>query len=392
MFLYYMKQSLLSSLKKELEHSFGRKIVSSRDCIQMVEDIYHKTGETVNANTLRRFFGLVKADYPASSSTLTILSKYCGFNSVHEIEHLSLKDRSDADVNKEEVLRYMVSLFKNTQVTGDEDRTFYPVVEQTIVFLERNPSLIDKFQREIAKTPTGQYYYYEKLPNIDRLNNYYGDGLRYYLREKNTEEGKVFAHAMQVFRYWLVKNTPLLSQHMAEIPNPDITPAFPAHILGRLIAARLYYANVKEASIGTILADAKRHHGAIMASREDSPFSFPDFELIICEALLLTGNYDEGAEYIWYAKNFLSVSGQDKNTLFNLWEDFANLRKGDNHKKKKNEAHNQALNYAFSKKYNTIVKLLSGINTRNINLADNQQLSALIKETGYKRLLSLPGY
>ena len=75
----------------------------------------------------------------------------------------------------------------------------------------------------------------------------------------------------------------------------------------------------------------------IMASREDSPFSFPDFELIICEALLLTGNYDEGSEYIWYAKNFLAVSGQDKNTLFNLWEDFANFRKDPAHKKKKND-------------------------------------------------------
>lgn len=375
-----------------MENNFGRKIVSSRDCIQMVEDIYRKTGETVNANTLRRFFGLVKADYPASSSTLTILSKYCGFNSIHDIENLSFKADSDDDVNKEEVLRYMVSLFKNTQVSAEEDKTFYPIVEQTIVFLERNPSLIDKFQREIAKTTTGQYYYYEKLPNIDRLNSYYGDGLRYYLRAKNTEEGKVFAHSMQVFRYWLVKNNEQLTHHMQEIPPPDITPNFPAHILGRLIAARLYHANVKDKSIGSILADAKRHHGAIIANREDSAFSFPDFELIICEALLLTGNYEEGSEYIWHAKNFLAVSGQDKNTLFNLWEDFANFRKDSNYKKKKNDVDKQDLNQTISKKYNTIVKLLTSVNAKNIKLSDNEQLNELIKETGYKRLLTLPVY
>jgi hypothetical protein len=387
-----MKQSLLSSLRKELENSFGRKIVSSRDCIQMVEDIYHKTGETVNANTLRRFFGLVKADYPASSSTLTILSKYCGFNSIDEIEHLAFKDNSDADINKEEILRYMVSLFKNTQVFGNEEQTFYPIVEQTIVFLERNPSLIDKFQREIARTTTGQYYYYEKLPNIDRLNDYYGDGLRHYLRAKNTEEGKVFAHSMQVFRYWLAKNTEQLIIHMSEIPQPDITPNFPAHILGRLIAARLYYANVKNELTDKILADAKRYHAAIKASREDSSFSFPDFELIICEALLLTGNYDEGSEYIWHGKSFLSASGQDKNAPFNLWEDFANFRKDNNYKKKKNSPDKQELHYSFSKKYSTIVKLLSGINAKNIKLPYHQQLTELIKETGYKRLLSLPVY
>jgi len=387
-----MKQSLLSSLKKELEHSFGRKIVSSRDCIQMVEDIYHKTGETVNANTLRRFFGLVKADYPASSSTLTILSKYCGFNSIEDIEHISSKNHSDADVNKEEVLRYMVSLFKNTQVTGNEERTFYPIVEQTIVFLERNPSLIDKFQREIAKTTTGQFYYYEKIPNIDRLEGYYGDGLRHYLRSKSSDEGKVFGHSMLVFRYWLTKNNERLIDHASLIPKPDITPAFPAHILGRFIAARLYYAHIKSDNTDAILADAKRYHAAIRAAREDSSFSFPDFELIICEALLLTGNYDEGSEYIWYGKNFLSESGQDKNSPFDLWEDFVNLKKGTDIKKKKEFSDNQEFQYSFSKKYSAIVNLLSGFGAKNIKVSRKQQLEDLIKETGYKRLLTLPLY
>jgi len=375
-----------------LEHSFGRKIVSSRDCIQMVEDIYHKTGETVNANTLRRFFGLVKADYPASSSTLTILSRYCGFNSIEEIAHISSKNHSDADINKEEILRYMVSLFKNTQVSGNEERTFYPIVEQTIVFLERNPSLIDKFQREIAKTTTGQYYYYEKIPNIDRLEGYYGDGLRHYLRSKSTEEGKVFAHSMQVFRYWLTKNNDHLAHHASLVPKPDITPAFPAHILGRFIAARLYYASVKNENTDTILADAKRYHAAIRASREDSPFSFPDFELIICEALLLTGNHEDGSEYIWYGKNFLSESGQDKDSPFDLWEDFASIKKGTDTKKKKEFSDSHELHYSFSKKYNAIVKLLSGINGRNIQVSRKQQLEELIKETGYKRLLTLRVY
>jgi hypothetical protein len=386
-----MKQTLLSSLKKELESSFGRKIISSRDCIQMVEDIYHKTGETVNANTLRRFFGLVKADYPASSSTLNILSRYCGFNSIHEIEQLSFNENPDADINKEEVLRYLVSLFKNTQVSGNEERTFYPLIEQTIIFLERNPSLIDRFQREIAKTQTGRYYYYEKLANIDRLNGYYGEGLRHYLREKNTEDAKVFAHSMQVFRYWLTKNNVQLVSHMKEIMPINVTPDFPPHILARYIAAKLYYANIEGEVIDKILAEAKRYHGAIKATREDSSFSFPDFELIICEALLLTANYEEGYEYIWHGKTFLSASGQAKNTFFNLWEDFANFKKDNNHKKKKNTPDKQELHYSFSKKYITIVKLLSGITAKNIKLSSNQQLSELIKETGYKRLLSLPG-
>ena len=49
---------------------------------------------------------------------------------------------------------------------------FTPSLSKPSVFLERNPSLIDKFQREIAETTTGQHYYYEKWPNIDRLNGF----------------------------------------------------------------------------------------------------------------------------------------------------------------------------------------------------------------------------
>jgi hypothetical protein len=384
-----MKQNLLSSLKKELENTFGRKITASGDCIQMVEDIYKNTGQTVNANTLRRFFGLVKAEYPPSSSTLNILAKYCGFNSIDEIEKLSPRKGADVDVNKEEVLRYLVALFRNTHVSGHyHEMTFYPLVEQTVIFLERNPSLIDKFQREIAKTHTGQYYYYEKLPNMDRLNDYYGEGLRHYLRAKNTEEGKLFAHSMQVLRYWLTKNTTELVSHMAEISSIHVKGEFPAHILGRYIASKIYHAHVKNEPIDNILAEAKRFHGGIKAVREDSPFSFPDFELIICEALLLTENYEEGAEYIWHGKTYLSDSGQDKNTLFNLWEDLAGSKKDYKNKKGKNTSEKQPFYYSFSKKYNTIIELLAIASGKKGNTNSDNQLSELISETGYKRLLS----
>lgn len=387
-----MKKDLLLSLKKELENSFGRKVISSRDCNQMVEDIYQKTGETINANTLRRFFGLVRADYPPSSSTLTILSRYCGFNSPEEIEHLALNDSPATAINKEEVLRYMISLFRHTQVAAQQERIFYPLVEQTIVFLERNPSLIDKFQREIAKTATGQYYYYEKLANIDRLNDYYGDGLRHYVRAKSTEEGKVFAHSMQVFRYWLTKNKEELVKHMSAVSSITSTSEFPDHILGRFIAAKLYHAHVKESPIDSITAEARRYHAGIIARREDSPFSFPDFELIICEALVLTGHYDEGAEFIWHGKSYLAASGQDKNSLYNLWEDITNIKRRSKDKKKSNDPeHKQLIYQSFSRKYNTIIWLLSLATPENKQAGNMQQFRELVHETGYKRLLSLIG-
>ncbi|RYG33572.1 MAG: hypothetical protein EOO01_33065, partial [Chitinophagaceae bacterium] len=64
-----MKPEAIAALKKELEKNFGRKIASYRDCVQLVDDIYQKTESTVNVNTVRRFFGLVKTNYNPSPAT-----------------------------------------------------------------------------------------------------------------------------------------------------------------------------------------------------------------------------------------------------------------------------------------------------------------------------------
>src|SRR3954447_26003216 len=79
---------ILSSLKEEIEETFGKKINVSRDCILLSEEVYGKISLTVNPNTLRRLFGLIKSDYSPSYTTLDILSRYCGFASFEEFKRL----------------------------------------------------------------------------------------------------------------------------------------------------------------------------------------------------------------------------------------------------------------------------------------------------------------
>src|SRR5215216_3358897 len=111
-----MKQEALAALRKELEQNFGRKITSYRDCVQLVDDIYQKTESAVNVNTLRRFFGLVKTAYNPSPSTLSIFSKYCGFNSIDDLENISFPVNTGTVINKEEIYHYLLSLFKKIPV------------------------------------------------------------------------------------------------------------------------------------------------------------------------------------------------------------------------------------------------------------------------------------
>lgn len=109
-----MRYQVESLIKNEIEHVFGRSIVSSGDCIQLSYDVFQKTSCQLNPNTLRRFFGLVKANYPPSYSTLTILSRYCGFHSIDEVAILH-KEETRQNPDSGNVLHYMVSLFRSLQ-------------------------------------------------------------------------------------------------------------------------------------------------------------------------------------------------------------------------------------------------------------------------------------
>ncbi|MEI6946660.1 hypothetical protein V9K67_05615 [Paraflavisolibacter sp. H34] len=87
-------QNRIAILKHCIQKEFGRKISTANDCIELSEDIFQKTDETLNSNTLRRFFGLVTYYFNPSKTTLNILARYCLFSSFSEVpEKLNLEDR-----------------------------------------------------------------------------------------------------------------------------------------------------------------------------------------------------------------------------------------------------------------------------------------------------------
>jgi len=377
-----MKNDQIPSLRKELENSFGRKVLSSRDCLQLVDDIYQKTGYSINTNTLRRFFGLIKTEYNASPSTLAILLKYCGFNSIDDLQKISTNDNADTSINKEEVHHYLVALFKNLNTDEDNSAVIDAMVTQTILFLERNPSMIDRFQREIADTAAGQYYYFERAVNMDRLNGYYGDGLRLYLRAKNDNEALIFANSIQVFRYWLTNEADKLEDAMSSIRSITATSSFPPHIFARYLAARLYYAHTKGEAIDKITAEASKYY---MASISRSSILSSDFELIVAEAFILTNHYNEGKEYIKKGRSRLSgtkKSAENEN-LFSFWEKMINSKKNTALKvilaPPKPNLNPVLSTSPLTKRYYTLLNWIATFKTKSANF------STLIRETGFYR-------
>ncbi len=366
-----MKQEALSALKKELEQNFGRKIISYRDCVQLVEDIYQKTDSKVNVNTLRRFFGLVNTNYTASRSTLLILSKYCGFGSPDEIEKFSEKKETDTSIGKDEILHYMVSLFTHTTVSPANENNFNKIIQQTILFLERNPDLIDKFQREIAKTATGQYYYFERSVNMDRLTSYYGKGLHYYLISKNTIEARVFFYSMQVLKDWLTNNPDLIEKNMKEIATININKYQP-HIAGRYFAANIYNANLKNLPIDHIWTEAAQYLTKINKEQNLTDFGEP-----VYEALVLTNHETEANEWTTYFHGTIHTIKFIDKPSNNFIKELMNK----NSYKKTNDFSNNIL----TKKYNRLYSLVLNNFAKRKKKLTSRIMNELIVETGFTR-------
>ena len=385
-----MKPEALSALKKEIEQSFGRKISSYRDCIQLVEDIYQKTELNVNVNTIRRFFGLVKTNYSPSHSTLAIFSKYCGFGSIDELQNISMAVTTEKDINKEEVYHYLVCLFKNIPVSEAYIPVIEPVVQQTIIFLERNPSLIDRFRREIATTKAGQYYYYERFVNMDRLNGYYGDGLKYYLRSKNNNEAKLFANSLLVLRYWMIEDLSLLEKHMKEALRIYTDQEYSPTTMSRFFAARLYYLNAKNDSPEKILAEISKYYNTKITDAKDISSVF--FDLIICEALTLTNQKMEALEWLKKSKVASYEKDHKDSSAYAILENILLSSKAPSQTRsylvgpRKNRRY-LPIQSTLNKKYLRILQL-----SLKPEKKESKELNTLIEATGYRRVLNFKHY
>ena len=383
-------------LKLEMAGTFGKNIKTSGDCLLLSNDIFDKISFKVNSNTLRRFFKLVKSNHLPSLTTLDILSKYCGFNSFDEF--LRLKNKNHVTDNKDHygdsILNYLVSLFREPYVKEFENKTFTAIVKETIIFLERHPELIDKFQRAISKTKNGQDFYFEHFINLDKLNSFYGEGLRYYILEKKTTEAQIFGHALLCLKSWLTGNDLEVARHYKHLNECRITKELHPFLLGRFFASQLLYADLYHLSAKKIFAEARQIHRSIQYTEIKNKYQlFPCFEYIICPILFFTGHYEEALYYInYYLDNYRQKPSKIDAAFYqrmDLYTALVFMKTG-----REKEAYHLykkifPSNFSFlSKKYDTIMYLILSRNFDKISQPDIHFYN-LIEETGFTTLTHL---
>jgi cell division protein FtsB len=369
----------------------GRRVLSSTDCRFLFNDITQQLDSTLSFNTLRRFFKLMETKHEQSIYTLNILAAYCGFSSFDDfITIVKRKPLENKGQQNTDLLFYLVMLFKETEVSDESDFTFFRFVRQTITFLEYHPDLIDQFQREIAKTNNGQLYYFEQFVNIDRLNVFYGDGLRYYLHEKRTMEAQIFGNYLLCLRYWLVMDGENLEKHYHAVIQYDLNKKSSPATAARYYAAQLMQAGTDPDSI---LIKARLFYAAVSLTIDNFVSVFR-FYCILSHALLLTRQYEEALFYIdEFLKNKKKyVLPPTENSLaesIHLFKAIALVRLGEKAAGKEWLDSLNTGNFFFLSKQYLNILYLSIKQFLKKSSSEQKQLQYLVRTTGFVKLLQL---
>jgi len=388
-----MDTDVIDLLREEVEKTFGRKVLSSADCQQLCMDLHQKTILRISFNTLRRFFNLIKDNHAVSNYTCEVLVQYCGFATFQDfINYKKEKATDKVDKKVSNLLDFIVRVFKNIEVSNKHDITYFSLVKQTISYLDRHPSIVDRFQREISRTKNGQDFYYEQFINIDKLNHYYGDGLRYYLCEKKTKEAQLLGHSLLCFRSWMMNDNKDVKQHLDVIMSYTIDHSMRPSVCARYFATQLYYSNSLGLQIEPILIKARQFF-LFLSPTNYTYSSYYCFEIIMSEALILTGFYEEALFYLdeilerikLNIPSYIDVALLQTICLFKSIV-FVNIGKKNN-SREIFDSINPNKFYFLSKKYLTILYFSLSKNFRRKQF-EYQQVTELIKDTGFERLMT----
>jgi hypothetical protein len=276
-------------IKAEVEKRFGKKILSKGDCEELSDSIFNHTGQLINYNTLRRFFGLVKSNSLINRTSLNILAEYCGFTDFDILIHR--KDNFDINV----LNYYFIEIINNNFIDFQQIKSLcdeygdwpqiYPFLEKCLLHSQKTEdveffakfyllpkvftyslnkrkhiyniallyaSIVYRFPykikteiiRSIARQKNAIRFFFEIFVDIDNIASFYNDVLQEYYKNTSTVPSRLFYYNLMVYRAFMLGESIQLAAFFdklgkIEFKNPEIHPA----LLGRCLASEIYYSS-----------------------------------------------------------------------------------------------------------------------------------------------------
>lgn len=297
-----MRSKLASKplLLKEIQSRFGRDITFPSECEELSIHIHKSIHVQISAQTLRRLFGFINGDTEPSTTTISFLVLYCGFNTLNELlNHTETVSSSKPDLDK---IRF-IKEFYNIELTAGVDFNYQKACGNIARQLQQDPNLLYSLAGFLSSSKVAQIFFFERHPYIDGLCTGYSQLLKLYAQEKKTPEAQLFAACLLHFGSILAENKTEASICIQQINQISINASIHPFVQARKIMANLMQAwlvgSGEEIEFWTEIAFSEERKQARGIFKEAY---FPFFQFILADAFNFIGKYEEAFEMVCIAE------------------------------------------------------------------------------------------
>lgn len=282
-------------LIKSIENTLGDKILYSKDCIYLSEDIFDKIQIKISAQTLRRFYGFIDDGVQISNSTLNYLAAYCGYENYKDF--IKLYNDNTKIVDSKDI-KYIKLFYSINPKNPSLDENYHNASKNIAKLLLRDNDLLNSTSTFLAKNKSAQIFFYERFPFIDGLSSGYSIHLSKYLKEKNNYESQLFGMSLLYFGYAMSNNSKRsdVLKLINAIPEEQIYHPFP---LARKFASNIleHYLNQNEFELEKWINLSIKEASNISKWKREF-INFPYFQFIIADVFNLIERPVEAEEIL----------------------------------------------------------------------------------------------
>lgn len=393
-------------LKREVEFLFGRKIISTKDCEQLQQEIKNfSLNASLGLNTIRRCFNVIKTKTALSQYSLDVFSHYCGYENYNHFLSASPKSK---DYQEPLNLSLIETLYRDS--VGEVESTIFRKLHLEIFeAILTNPKIFESVFPKLVHYPVFQEYVLSFHPLIDKLNQeWYMRAIRIFTRRSNISHLKVFGLAMDFLRLFLnndLENCDTLINEMSKLEQ-QLSKEYPYLVWpqARLLSSAYIYYNYigKEALANDYKQKIKHTYSALQSTgkktSQHEQENSHDFLMCVCDYLSIAGDSEFVGQLLEECGATFKNGHSRESRLYNPYKIIVSIFKAEYlfHSGKKQEAKEMMkqielskLTFEFKNFYTLRYLLLKMELSKSKSTTQfkilKKQATSLIKELGYKR-------
>lgn len=353
-----ISEEQLNSLRELVVKEFGCPIRSRSNCDQLSERIEEKTNQRLSVNTLRRFFSVTKSMTRPSEETLNIISRYCGFSGISELQNTAYKKSYPSDLNIDSAnrlfectgdcpeyyqnLSWLVRLsFRDnnyvflkdffalnafTKINDHPSKELKSLIQGFGAEMRSNPKMYNYLIDHYASNRFSRIEYFEWFVDYDFLIPQHFKGIELYVKNQKSEEDRLFGYCLLFLKAFLLRDLRTCEGLIVRINSIDTQPTLHPFPLGRKMACNILFEKFSRGKVSKELLQEVFAVEKLLSKSGLMGRSIPGYHVFVAEAFCWAGYYDEAISICRLAFNSYSFEINHNNGWFlnAIWMNYAN--------------------------------------------------------------------